>query len=53
MKNNFIEKVAEMREAQRQYFKTRDTTWLNKSKALEREVDKMLASIANNQPAML
>jgi len=31
--------VAKMREAQRQYFKTRGTDELRKSKALEREVD--------------
>lgn len=53
MRNEFVEKVAAMREAQRQYFKTRDKEWLNKSKSLEREVDKMLAGIASKQGMML
>ena len=37
--NEFIKLVAQMREAQRNYFKTRDRSWLGKSKALERQVD--------------
>lgn len=38
-----VEKVEKMREAQRQYFKTRSSDWLEKSKALERDVDRMIA----------
>lgn len=35
----FFDKVAEMRNAQKQYFKTRSQDWLIASKTLEREVD--------------
>lgn len=35
----FFEKVALMRRMQREYFKTRSSAVLGKSKALEREVD--------------
>lgn len=53
MRNEFVEKVAMMRHAQRTYFKTRDNDWLKKSKELEKAVDIMLAAFANNQPAMI
>ena len=53
MKNEFVEKVAAMREAQRQYFKTKSPDWLNKAKSLEREVDKILASLVSKQPALI
>lgn len=53
MKNEFVMRVAEMRDAQRKYFKTRDYADLDKSKKLEREVDKMLADFASKQQAML
>jgi hypothetical protein len=33
--------VADMREAQREFFKTRDPEWLGKSKRLERKVDRV------------
>lgn len=36
---DFFEKVAEMRRAQRDYFKTRDKDTLIRSKTLEKEVD--------------
>lgn len=36
----FFNKVAEMREAQKAYFASRDTTTLRKSKALEAEIDR-------------
>lgn len=35
----FFYKVAEMREAQKDYFRTRSSIVLSKSKALEREID--------------
>lgn len=35
----FFDKVALMRRMQREYFKTRNSTALNKSKAIEKEVD--------------
>lgn len=36
----FFNKVAEMREAQKAYFATRDPSTLRKSKALETEIDR-------------
>lgn len=36
----FFDKVSEMRDTQKSYFKTRFTDHLKKSKALEREIDK-------------
>ena len=36
----FFNKVAEMREAQKAYFANRDTTTLRRSKALEAEIDR-------------
>ena len=38
----FMDCVAAMRNAQRQYFKTRRPEWLTKSKELERQVDGMI-----------
>ena len=38
----FFELVKEMRDTQKQYFKTRDSNFLNKSKELEKAVDKAL-----------
>ena len=35
----FFDKVSEMREAQKEYFKTRSSAALNRSKALEKEID--------------
>lgn len=40
--NHFINTVAELREVQRQYFRTRIPDYLQKSKKLERRVDKLL-----------
>lgn len=48
----FFEKVAEMRRAQRDYFKTRDKDTLIRSKTLEKEVDdeiKRVTEILKNQ----
>ena len=39
-KRVFFEKVALMREAQREYFRTRSREVLRKSKALEAEIDR-------------
>lgn len=47
--NEFVKLVADMREAQRNYFKTRDRSWLDKSKALERQVDNQIAVMNNPQ----
>ena len=43
--NEFVKLVAQMREAQRNYFKTRDRSWLAKSKALERQFDNQIAAM--------
>ena len=48
----FFEKVAEMRRAQRDYFKTRDKETLIRSTQLEKEVDeeiKRVTDILTNQ----
>lgn len=45
----FIELVREMRNAQKEYFKTRSKDVLNLSKELERKVDAELQSINNTQ----
>jgi len=37
----FLEKTQEMRNKQKEYFRTKDANVLNESKKLEREVDKM------------
>lgn len=38
-KREFFDKVSQMREAQKEYFRTRSSAALSKSKALEREID--------------
>jgi len=38
----FIELVKRMREAQKNYFRTRDYNYLSESKMLERQVDKLI-----------
>jgi len=40
----FRDLVRRMRNAQKQYFQTRERNWLNLSKKFEREVDKELAN---------
>lgn len=41
----FFDKVSEMREAQKEYFRTRSSAALNRSKALEREVDNEISRV--------
>jgi hypothetical protein len=48
----FIELVREMRNAQKEYFKTRSKDVLNRSKELERKVDAELQSINNTQQTL-
>ena len=48
----FIELVREMRNAQKEYFKTRSKDVLNRSKELERKVDTELQSINNTQQTL-
>lgn len=43
----FYEKVKEMRQAQKMYFKTRRTDYLRKSKALEKEIDREIERVEN------
>ena len=49
----FIELVREMRNAQREYFKTRDKKVLQRSKELERKVDSFLEQLVINQQTSL
>lgn len=49
----FFELVREMRNAQKEYFKTRDKNVLLKSKELERKVDAYLAQQVINQQTRL
>ena len=46
---DYIRKVREMREAQRNYFRTRTSIWLQRSKDLEREVDTLTAKYLPSQ----
>ena len=39
---NFLKKVEQMRNAQKNYFKTRSLEWLKESKRLEAEVDDLV-----------
>ena len=48
----FIELVREMRNTQKEYFKTRSKDVLNRSKELERKVDAELQSINNTQQTL-
>lgn len=53
-KRQFFDKVAAMREAQREYFRTRSRSSLEKSKRLEREIDteiKRVYAIVGAPPA--
>jgi hypothetical protein len=52
----FFDKVSEMREAQKEYFKTRSSAALNRSKALEKEIDDEIArvnAILNKRPQVV
>lgn len=51
--NEFIELVREMRNAQKEYFKTRDKNVLLKSKELECKVDSFLTQRVINQQITL
>jgi hypothetical protein len=47
--NDIIEKVAKMRQLQKDYFKYRDSMTLRACKAAEREVDQELESITKKK----
>lgn len=49
MEKQIIAAVKEMRNAQREYFRTRDKKALQKSKSLENKVDELLAKYENQQ----
>jgi len=54
-KRQFFDKVAAMREAQREYFRTRSRSSLEKSKRLEQEIDaeiKRVYAIVGAPPAL-
>ena len=42
--------LLQMRNAQKKYFRTRSTTDLTESKALEKEVDKLLDDLQRQEP---
>lgn len=41
----FFDLVSQMREAQKMYFKTRYSDWLQKSKALEKRIDAEISRV--------
>ena len=45
----FYEKVVKMRAAQKNYFKTRSTTYLKESKKLEKEIDAEIERVTKIQ----
>lgn len=49
MEKEIITAVKAMREAQKEYFRTRDVNVLRRSKALEKRVDTLLAEYDNPQ----
>ena len=49
---DFVKLVARMRQAQRDYFRSRDPAVLEESKALEREVDKAVKELADDRPRL-
>ena len=51
--NEFMQLVREMRNAQKEYFKTRDKNVLQRSKELERKVDACIAQRVINQQTTL
>ena len=49
----FFDKVKDMRDAQKKYFKTRDMHDLQYAKVLEMQVDKIIKDIGNHQMKLL
>ena len=43
----FFDKVMRMRNAQKQYFKTKQPDWLRRAMVLEKEVDSMISDRVN------
>lgn len=53
MNAEFVALVRRMRDAQKAYFKTRNSTALELSKSLEREVDKRIEKMLDPQKELL
>jgi hypothetical protein len=49
IQSEFIELVEQMRTAQKNYFRTRSKTILEQSKALERQVDAVIAQLTEEK----
>lgn len=50
MTKEFVLLVKELRDSQKKFFTTRDSSYLKKSKALEKRVDEELQKILSNEP---
>ena len=50
MTKEFVLLVKELRDSQKKFFSTRDSTYLKKSKALEKRVDEEMQKILDNEP---
>jgi hypothetical protein len=48
----FLDAVAEMRKSQREYFRAKNLAVLQQSKALEKQVDEMLAELKDAQKGL-
>jgi hypothetical protein len=51
--NEYMQLVREMRNAQKEYFKTRDKNVLQRIKELERKIDVFIAPLVINQQTTL
>ena len=54
MDKEFVQKVIQMRNAQKSFFKSKSPSFLREAKRLEREVDKMIERIIDeeNNPSL-
>ena len=54
MEKEFVQKVIQMRNAQKAFFESRSPSFLSEAKRLEREVDKMIERIIDeeNNPSL-
>jgi len=54
MEKEFVQKVIQMRNAQKAFFESRSSSFLSEAKRLEREVDKMIERIIDeeNNPSL-
>lgn len=49
MDNTLLEQVKRMRQAQKEYFHTRQVDWLREAQKRERAVDKIIQEIENQE----